>query len=57
MDNFMTNLKAHFEKLPVGEEEMQETIKKLKNEALLTFKTGILSGSDFLSTPKGEEFL
>lgn len=51
MNDFMVNMKAHFEKLPVGEDEMRETIQLLKEKALATFKTGILSGSDFINTP------
>ena len=36
---------------------MKDTIKILKDEAMVRFKGGILSGSDFLNTPAGEEFL
>ena len=32
-------------------------IASFKEEALATFKTGVLSGSDFLNSPKGEEFM
>lgn len=31
-------------------------VKNYKEEAMATFKQGLLSGSDFLNTPKGEEF-
>ena len=36
---------------------MKNIIQTYKERALATFKAGVLSGSDFLNTPKGEEFL
>lgn len=40
----------------MSEDQMKSLIATFKEEALTTFKTGVLSGSDFLNTPKGEEF-
>jgi len=40
----------------MSEDTMKSLIATFKEEALATFKTGVLSGSDFLNTPKGEEF-
>ena len=38
-------------------EDMKKMIQNYKDQAMATFKAGVLSGSDFLNTPKGEEFL
>ena len=57
MEIFMKAIKEHFKSLPVSEAEMKSTIQTLKEESLVTFKGGILSGSDFLNTPQGEVFL
>lgn len=57
MEIFMNAIKEHFKNLPVSEAEMKSTIQTLKEESLVRFKGGILSGSDFLNTPQGEVFL
>ena len=36
---------------------MKLMIQNYKEQAMATFKSGVLSGSDFLNTPKGEEFI
>ena len=56
MQTFNQTLMRETEKLPISEEAMAKIIQALKDKALSTFKSGILSGSDFLNTPKGEEF-
>ena len=57
MEMFMGAIKEHFKSLPVSEADMKTTIQTLKEESLVRFKGGILSGSDFLNTPQGEVFL
>ena len=57
MNEFNENVKHEFERLPMAEEVMKSLIQNLKEQALSTFKQGVLSGSNFLSTPKGEDFL
>lgn len=54
---FNESIKRHFSKLPVSEQEMKTMIQSYKEQAMATFKSGVLSGSDFLNTPKGAEFL
>jgi len=36
---------------------MKTMLQNYKDQAMATFRQGILSGSDFLNTIKGEEFL
>ena len=57
MMEFSDNLRDQFAQLPVAEDTMKAMFQSLKEQALQTFKKGVLSGSDFLNTPKGEEFL
>ena len=57
MQEFKEILKSEFQNLPVSEEEMKKMMQRAKDKAMTTFKSGVLSGSNFLSTPKGEEFL
>lgn len=57
MTEFNTRIKSEFTQLPVSEEAMKEMILSYKEQCMVTFKEGILSGSDFLNTPKGEEFI
>ena len=57
MVNFNERITSEFNQLPVSEEVMKSMVKNYKEEALVIFKAGVLSGSDFLNTPKGEEFL
>ena len=54
---FNERIKREFSQLPVSEEDMKKMIQNYKDQAMATFKAGVLSGSDFLNTPKGEEFL
>lgn len=57
MNEFNENIKHEFSQLPIREDDMKTLIQNYKEQALNTFKQGVLSGSDFLNTPKGEEFL
>ena len=57
MQVFNESIKREFSQLPVSEEDMKNMIQTYKERAMATFKAGVLSGSDFLNTPKGEEFL
>jgi hypothetical protein len=36
---------------------MKDAFESAKADALQTFKLGVMSGSDILNTPKGEQFL
>lgn len=57
MSDFNEGVKQELDQLPMHEEAMKAIIQNLKDQALATFKQGVLSGSDILNTPKGEEFL
>ena len=57
MTEFNQCVKNEFNSLPISEEVMKTMLQSYKDQAMATFRQGILSGSDFLSTPKGEEFL
>ena len=57
MITFNERITSEFNQLPVSEEVMKSMVKSYKEQALGIFKAGVLSGSDFLNTPKGEEFL
>ena len=46
-----------FKDMPISEEKMKESFEHARNHAIQTFKQGVMSGSDILNTPKGEQFL
>ena len=57
MAEFSENVRNQFAQLPVPEDTMKQMFQTYREQAMLTFKQGVLSGSDLLNTPKGEEFL